>query len=238
MGYTADEMEDLAKKCWNKLAPIKKSTVLKMGLHFLFHNEIPCEGLVDGKIVEDIVQSFASQKQMHLLSDAIIPTALCTVDTYTTDQCIFLSELIESDRDHVHYLYDTPIATAVRASMAFPGIYNSCSYKEYNFIDGGTKENLPVEVLKDAKMDRVLAISFDYKTYHPNKGLINLFLRVLDIFPSDRLRASKEAADFVVHIADEDTALLELHDLSATIQKGYDAVIQCKDELTSFICQK
>ena len=91
MGYTADEMEDLAKKCWNKLAPIKKSTVLKMGLHFLFHNEIPCEGLVDGKIVEDIVQSFASQKQMHLLSDAIIQIDFCTVDTYTTYHFIFLS---------------------------------------------------------------------------------------------------------------------------------------------------
>lgn len=238
MGYTAGEMEDLAKKCWNKLAPIKKSTVLKMGLHFLFHNEIPCEGLVDGRVVENIVQSFASQKQMQNTSDLIIPTALCSVDTYTTDQCIFLSQPMEKNREHVHYLYDAPIATAVRASMAFPGIYNSCSYKEYNFIDGGTKENLPVGVLKDAKMDRVLAISFDYKTYHPNQGLINLFLRVLDIFPSDRLRASKEAADFVIHIADDDTALLELHDLSATIQKGYDAVMQCKEELTNFIHQK
>jgi len=238
MGYTADEMEELAKKVWKKLAPIKKSTVLKLGLHFLFHNEIPAEGLVDGKIVEDMIQSIATKKQIHTISDVVIPTALCTVDTYTTDQCIFLSAPIPQAHEHVHYLYDAPLATAVRASMAFPGIYSSCDYKEFNFIDGGTKENLPVEVLKDAQMDQVLAISFDYKPYHPHKGLINLFLRVLDIFPSDRLRASKENADYVIHIVDEDTALLELHDISATIQKGYDAVMQCKDQLTAFMAEK
>lgn len=235
MGYTSSEMEEIAKKSWKKLSKIKKSTILKMGFDFLFRNRISREGVIDGKIVENVVTDFAAPKQVKQLSDLTIPTALCTVDTYTTDQCIFLSQKIPTPREHVHYLYDAPIEIAVRSSMAFPGIYNSCDYQNYNFIDGGTKENLPVEVLKDLGMDRVIAISFAYKTYHPNRGIINLFLRVLDIFPSDRLRSSKHLADYVISIVDDDTALLEIEDFSATIQKGYDAVMNQKDSLLAFL---
>lgn len=62
-----------------------------------------------------------------------------------------------------------------------------------------------------------------------------MFLRVLDIFPSDRLRSSKHLADYVVSIVDDDTALLEIEDFSATIQKGYDAVMNQKDSLLAFL---
>lgn len=237
MGYTSSDMEEFAKESWKKLSTIKKSTIFKMALDFFFHGKISQEGVIDGKIIEEVLGQIVQRKKLYTMSDLPISTALCSVDTYSTDETIFLSHNPGLSKDHMIYLSNIPITTAIRASMSFPGIYNSCSYGEYNFIDGGTKDNLPVEVLQDLGMDQVIAISFDYKNYHPNRGIINLFLRVLDIFPSDKLRASKQKANLLIRIADDDTALLEIEDFSATIQKGYDAVMLHKEEILNLIHQ-
>lgn len=49
------------------------------------------------------------------------------------------------ENEHIHYITGAPLETAVRASMSFPAIYTTCPYDKYNFIDGGSKDNLPVK---------------------------------------------------------------------------------------------
>ena len=44
-------------------------------------------------------------------------------------------------------------------------------YDKYNFIDGGSKDNLPVKILRDMGVGKVLAIGFDIMTYNPDAGL-------------------------------------------------------------------
>ena len=95
-----------------------------------------------------------------------INLSICTVDTLTTDECIFTTKEENLENEHIHYITGAPLETAVRASMSFPAIYTTCPYDKYNFIDGGSKDNLPVKILRDMGVGKVLAIGFDIMTYN------------------------------------------------------------------------
>ena len=105
------------------------------------------------------------------MNEVKIPYAIATVDTITTKECIFLSKEYNLEDENIDYIYNAPIATATRASMSFPGIFTPCGYDKYNFIDGGTKDNLPVKILKDMGADKTLAISFRIDDYEPKEDI-------------------------------------------------------------------
>ena len=166
--------------------------------------------------------------------DLPINLSICTVDTLTTDECIFLTENEHLQNDHIHYLTDVPLDVAVRASMSFPAIYTTCDYGNYNFIDGGSKDNLPVKVLKDMGVGRVLAIGFDIMAYDPDAGLdglIKVIWRALDVYSIDGTRKSQKLADLAIEIKNENTQLFAIDSVDETIQEGYDTIMAHKDEI-------
>ena len=166
--------------------------------------------------------------------DLPINLSICTVDTLTTDECIFTTYDEGLQNDHIHYLTDVPLEVAVRASMSFPAIYTTCDYGNYNFIDGGSKDNLPVKILKDMGVGKVLAIGFDIMAYNPDAGLdglIKVIWRALDVYSIDGTRKSQKMADLAIEIKNENTQLFEIDSVDETIQEGYDAIMAHKDEL-------
>lgn len=48
-----------------------------------------------------------------------INLSICTVDTLTTDECIFTTKEENLENEHIHYITGAPLETAVRASMSF-----------------------------------------------------------------------------------------------------------------------
>lgn len=138
------------------------------------------------------------------------------------------------ENEHIHYITGAPLETAVRASMSFPAIYTTCPYNKYNFIDGGSKDNLPVKILRDMGVGKVLAIGFDIMTYNPDAGLgglIKVIWRALDVYSIDGTRESKKMADLAIDIKNENTQLFSMDSVDETIQEGYDAIMAHKDEI-------
>lgn len=163
-----------------------------------------------------------------------INLSICTVDTLTTDECIFTTKEENLENEHIHYITGAPLETAVRASMSFPAIYTTCPYDKYNFIDGGSKDNLPVKILRDMGVGKVLAIGFDIMTYNPDAGLgglIKVIWRALDVYSIDGTRESKKMADLAIDIKNENTQLFSMDSVDETIQEGYDAIMAHKDEI-------
>ena len=118
--------------------------------------------------------------------------------------------------------------------MTFPGIYTTCSYGQFNFIDGGSKDNLPVKVLRDMGVGKVLALSFDISDYVPETGLegmMKVVWRALDLYSINSTRESKKLADYVVEIKNSNTAIFSMENFELTIQEGYDCVMRCRDDL-------
>jgi len=60
-------------------------------------------------------------------------------------------------------LHDGSLATAVRASMAIPGVFTPVEIKGRVLADGGMVENIPVETLREMHADPVTVIAVDLR---------------------------------------------------------------------------
>ena len=147
----------------------------------------------------------------------------------------FLSKKFDLQNEDIDYIYDAPIATAVRASMAFPGIFTPCNYGKYNFIDGGTKDNLPIKVLKDMGAEKTLALSFRIDDYVPKADIFGILLRTVDIFSLKDVRKAQKEADLAIEIDCSGTSLLEITDADEVIKTGYDTIMNHKEEILEIL---
>lgn len=234
MGCDSDEMKRVAKKHWKTLAEIDNGLIFKSLAQLILNKKIQKDGIKSGELIEDVIRDIMNEKGITGFENLPINLSICTVDTLTTDECIFTTKEENLENEHIHYITGAPLETAVRASMSFPAIYTTCPYDKYNFIDGGSKDNLPVKILRDMGVGKVLAIGFDIMTYNPDAslgGLIKVIWRALDVYSIDGTRESKKMADLAIDIKNENTQLFSMDSVDETIREGYDAIMAHKDEI-------
>lgn len=234
MGCSAEQMFEFSKKHWKKLAEIDNGIIFKSLAQFILNKKISKDGIKSGEIISDTVKQVMDEMNISGFKDLPINLSICTVDTLTTDECIFTTQDEQLENEHIHYITGAPLELAVRASMSFPAIYTTCDYEGYNFIDGGSKDNLPVKILRDMGVGKVLAIGFDILKYNPVAGLdglIKVIWRALDVYSIDSTREAKKMADYAVEIVNENTQLFSMDNMEETINEGYNAIMAHKDEL-------
>ena len=231
MGFSTEEIKNRTMKHYKMLTKIEKKPIFKAGCTYLTSGTAKIEGLIDGKNIEDLVIAVSNDKGITNMNQIKIPYAIATVDTITTKECIFLSQKYDLKNNDIDYIYDAPIATATRASMSFPGVYTPCQYGKYNFIDGGTKDNLPVKVLKDMGAKKTLALSFKIDDYEPQADILAILLRTVDIFSLKDVRKAQKEADLAIEIDCSGTSLLEIDDADKVVKTGYDTIMAHKEEI-------
>lgn len=234
MGCTPDEMQDFAEHYWETLADFRPIPIVAQLASLKFNKSTDKDGLKDGAVISNVIRKAMDNKGVRGFQDLPINLSICTNDTYTTDECIFTTLDEGLQTDHIHYICGAPLELAVRASMTFPGIYTTCNYQGYNFIDGGSKDNLPTKIMRDMGVGKVLALAFDIMDYTPETGLdgmMKVVWRALDLYSINSTRESKKLADYVVDIKNSKTAIFSMDNLTQTIREGYDCVMRCKDDL-------
>ena len=231
MGFTTEEMFEIVDKYYKSLIDVEKMPIAKAVGTYILQKEIKLGGLIKGEKVEELVTKIADKKGIKNIADIQMPLAIPTVDTISTKECISISKRYNLQDDQIDYIYDIPIATAVRASMAFPGIYTTCNFGKYNFIDGGTKDNLPVNILKLMGADKVIALSFDITNYTPSENILNILLRAVDIFSLKDVRKAQKQADIAIEIQNDDTSLLQTDNLQKCYQIGYDTIMKHREKI-------
>ncbi|MBQ2475399.1 MAG: patatin-like phospholipase family protein, partial [Ruminococcus sp.] len=234
MGCTPDEMQDFAEHYWETLADFRPIPIVAQLASLKFNKSTDKDGLKDGAVISNVIRKAMDNKRVRGFQDLPINLSICTNDTYTTDECIFTTLDEGLQTDHIHYICGAPLELAVRASMTFPGIYTTCNYQGYNFIDGGSKDNLPTKIMRDMGVGKVLALAFDITDYTPETGLdgmMKVVWRALDLHSINSTRESKKLADYVVDIKNSKTAIFSMDNLTQTIREGYDCVMRCKDDL-------
>jgi len=236
MGFDFDEIHDLSVKNYKLLTNISKRPIFKAGVTYVTSKVARIEGLMDGANISNMIEKFAEKKNIYNMNEIEIPFAIATVDTISTKECLFLSKKYDfKNTENVDYLYDTPISTAVRASMSFPGVFTPCPYEKYNFIDGGTKDNLPVHILKKMGADKTIALSFKIDEYEPKEDIFAVLLRAVDIFSLKDVRKAQKEADLAIEIDCAGTSLLEIKDTEQVVKVGYDTVMSHKKEILELI---
>lgn len=235
MGYNTEEIKTRTLENYKLLTTIKKKPIFKAGYTYLTSGVAQISGLIDGKNIEDLVINGSKDKDITNMNQIKIPYAIATVDTISTKECIFLSKKFDLKDDNIDYIYDAPIATATRASMSFPGIFTPCDYGKYNFIDGGTKDNLPVKILKDMGADKTLALSFRIDDYEPENDVLAILLRTVDIFSLKDVRKAQKEADLAIEIDARGASLLEIDNADKLVETGYQTIMNHKDEILKLI---
>ena len=236
MGYTPDEIQKICKEKYKKILKIRKKVLCQMAINFLLHKETRVEGIIDGGLVENFINEAAKEKGKEMLSSfTSTKIAIATVDTISMKECLFISEELKNKDKNIDYIKDITIGKAVRSSMAFPAIFTTSNYEKYNFLDGGTVDNLPVQVLKDMGATKTIAICFDLNKYTPIKSLEGVLVRALDIFSHSGVEKAKEIADIAIEIYNPNTSLLSMDEIEKTVQNGYDAVMRQKEKILKYV---
>lgn len=235
MGFTPEEMKPIAEKYYKILTNIDKKPIIKAGVTYATSGVAKIEGLMPGERISNLIEELTKDKNIQNMNEIKINYAICTVDTITTNECIFLSKKCDKKDEYVDYIYDAPISIATRASMSFPAIFTPCNYGKYNFIDGGTKDNLPVKILKNMGADKTLALNFRIDDYTPEEDIFAILLRAVDIFSLEDVRNAQKIADLSIEIDAAGTGLLVIDDFDSLIQIGYDTIMKNKEKILNLI---
>ena len=235
IGLTPEEMIKYTKEYYKSITTISKRPIIAGVSKFAITKTIDLPGIIKGEKVEDLVNKLAKLKNVENIKDIKMPFAVATVDAITTKEYILSSKKIKKRQQDFGYIDDIPLGTAIRASMAFPGIFTPCDYKEYSFMDGGTKDNLPVQVLKDMGADKTLGISFKLDKYESNGNILATILRACDIFSLKDVRKAQEIADYFIEIDVENAKLLEIKEMDQCIKIGYDTVMKNKEKILELV---
>lgn len=233
MGFHAEDLKELSKEYYQTLTKIEKKPIIKAGFTYMTSGVAKIEGLMDGAKIADLIEKVADKKNIKNMSEIKKSLAICTVDTISTNECIFLSKNCPNIMENVDYLYNVPISTATRASMSFPGVFTPCSYEKYNFIDGGTTDNYPTKILKKMGADKVVGLRFKLDDYEPKEDIFSVLLRAVDIFSLGDVRANEQYADLSIEIDAKGTGLLVIDDFDKLIETGYRAIMDNKEKILS-----
>ncbi|MBM4465654.1 MAG: patatin-like phospholipase family protein [Chloroflexi bacterium] len=180
----------------------------------------PGLGFFDGKRLEEYVEEIIGPLRFEELE---IPLATVAVD-------IVRGELV--------VLKEGPVAPAVRASCALPGIFTPAESEEQILVDGGVLNNLPVSVVRDMGADYVIAVDLLLSTIWGARPQ-NLFELVYLAFYTLLRPAHSEAseADCLIVPAIGQFNWVDFSQVAALIEKGREAaeakIEQIKQDLES-----
>ncbi|MCR5680311.1 MAG: patatin-like phospholipase family protein [Prevotella sp.] len=162
-GFTAEEIE----KMWYEedwLSLFRTSAIgSNNGGRTIF-------GLVKGEEFEEQLRRKLAEKGCQSFADTKIPFC-CTVTSIVDDEWIKGEVLDKGD-----------LARGIRASMTFPAplAYRPFMHQGMRLADGGMTNNLPVDVLKERGMERVIAVDLEVRQYDPTvNSIVKFFVGLL-----------------------------------------------------------
>ena len=133
--YASDNLEAFKKA----VLDIDKKKIISL-LDVVF----PKCGLLDGKKVMDFFKSYISGRNF---SDLSRPFGAVATDLQTSEEI----QLVEGD-----------VSTAVRASIAVPGLFTPVMIDQRLTVDGGLVNPLPVSLVRSMGADIVIGVDLNY----------------------------------------------------------------------------
>ncbi len=180
----------------------------------------PRLGILDGRRLEQYVEEIIGPLQFDELE---IPFAAVAVD-------IVRGELV--------VLKEGPVARAVRASCALPGLFTPVEMGEKMLVDGGVLNNLPVSTVRDMGADYVIAVDLLPPTIwgsRPQNVFELLFLSFYTLMRAAHSEAVE--ADCLIVPAIGEFNWVDFSQVPALIEKGREAaeakIEQIKQDLES-----
>ncbi len=224
MGFQADEMYKIFKKDCSKIKYVDISHIFRLILGLIFTGRICIDGLNSGRQIEKLINKIAQEKKISNISDIskslVIPSVdLCNGNVICFTSCQFRKAI----SDHIIYVNDINIGTAVRASCSYPVVFSPCTYKNIKLIDGGIRENVPWKELKTLGAKKVLSIVFDDKVVQNcDRNLVEVAGRSINLLCRELSNYEMEGADYVLKIKSDKIGLLDMKKIDELYYLGYE----------------
>jgi NTE family protein len=164
-------------------------------------------GLLSNESIADILRGELGAVRIE---DADIPLAIVTADIHTGETVT---------------LREGPLADAVRASAAIPGIYSPISIGGRMLVDGGIVANVPVRPLRDMDADVIVAATLgEALSFQPVRTLVGVLTNafLIAVYTATRLDLM-EGVDVVITPDLEVYNHWDVRQRDELIAKGYEA---------------
>ncbi|MBD3648015.1 MAG: patatin-like phospholipase family protein, partial [Pseudomonadales bacterium] len=131
------------------------------------------------------------------------------------------------------------IPTAVRASMAIPGIYAPVETDGRMLVDGGIANNLPVDVVKSMGADRVIAVDIATPLYNADEldSILPIVEQLTTLLTFNRLKKQYALItddDLLIQPDLNDVSTVDFDKTETAIARGYQAMTDHRTELARF----
>jgi NTE family protein len=122
-------------------------------------------------------------------------------------------------------LHDGPLAQALRASMAIPGVFTPLELDGKVLADGGMVDNLPTDVVRTMNVDVVIAVDIVTQPPSPTQfeSLSGVLTRAVDVMVLDNERRALQFADVIVSLDLGKFTATDYNHAETIINLGYKA---------------
>ena len=117
-----------------------------------------------------------------------------------------------------------PLARAIRASCAIPGVFQPVEHQGRILVDGGTVDNLPVAVAREKGADIIIAVDISQNVTNFNiTNLVDVTLQAVHIMFSENVNHRRQDADVLIAPAVGDVAMMDFSQKKRLMQAGMEA---------------
>lgn len=230
-GYKANDIYYIFKKYCKCITDYNHMIPFKM-LGTLFTGKVKLKSLAKGKNLEYIMDYFARQKGIIDISQCRIPLAIATVDIVDGQLVYYLSRPLKEIRienttkykDNPEYIYGGILKDIVRASSSFPGIFEPKRINRHLLVDGGTKVNSPVAILKEIIPNSEKTMVVYFEKLDNNKIPLNIIqttIKTIDIMSYGINSKEINLSDYILDIECKDVGLLDTDKIDYMVRLGY-----------------
>jgi len=129
-----------------------------------------------------------------------------------------------------------PVAKAVRASSAIPGVFNPVDYEGKLLVDGGVIDNIPISVARERGADLVIAVDISENVINYNiTNLVDVMLQAVTIMAAENVKYKRKEADVLISPAVGNVGMLDFSQKKRCMQTGIEAAQKAMPEIRAKI---
>jgi len=183
-----------------------KDIALTMTWRNIFKPTLPRMGLINSSQLLSIIQEHLGPVSFRELK---IPLIVNAVDLLSGEQVII-------DKG--------PVADAVHASCAIPGIFTPVKWNDQLLVDGGLLDNLPTALIKDRwSIDYIIGVNVAAQRPLDQEpaNIFEVLIQSFDIIRRHRDLQSQEFADMLIEPNVADVAFFDTSKADQLLERGY-----------------
>lgn len=129
------------------------------------------------------------------------------------------------------------IAKVVSGSCAVPGVFTPVVHEGMHLVDGGLRNNVPVDVVKRMGANVVFAIDVNHLRGTGTNSLstLSVLSSTIGIMMQSKIDKTLEMADLIFEPSLETFSPLKLEGIDEMVQIGYDTVMANKDKISKML---